>query len=96
MFLVLVHYTKPLSDIDALRPAHMAFLDEHFAKGTFLFSGPRDPRVGGVIAATCPDEPTLRALLAEDPFARAGAATYEVIRLAVNKAARDLARLRDC
>lgn len=96
MFIVLVHYTKPLSDIDALRPAHLAFLDEHFASGTFLFSGPRDPRVGGVIAATCPDESTLRALLAEDPFARAGAATYEVIRLAVNKSAPDLARLCGC
>ena len=51
MFVILVNYIEPLNEIDAHLEAHRRFLDEGYAAGYFLVSGPRVPRTGGVILA---------------------------------------------
>ena len=43
MFLFNLTYVKPLEEIEALLPAHIAFLDEFYARGTFLCSGRKAP-----------------------------------------------------
>jgi len=48
MYVVELSYTKPMSDVDVHLDAHRAFLDEHYAKGVFLLSGPKEPRTGGI------------------------------------------------
>ncbi|MGD9958989.1 YciI family protein [Nocardioides sp.] len=78
VFVLVVTYTAPLSAIDAMMPAHRRFLDEHFAAGEFLASGPRAPRTGGVIIARAADRDAIWALIAADPFTRDGLATYDV------------------
>lgn len=91
MFVVLLNYVKPLEVIDGLIPAHVAYLDEQYAAGVFLASGRKVPRTGGVILARATDRAELEAVLARDPFARAGAAEYEVVEFSPSKASPDLA-----
>ncbi len=78
VFVLVVTYTAPLSAIDAAMPAHQRFLDEHFAAGEFLASGPQAPRTGGVIIARAADRDAIERLIAADPFTRDDLATYEV------------------
>ncbi|WP_395695662.1 YciI family protein [Nocardioides sp.] len=78
-YVLIVSYTAPLRAVDAAMPAHRRFLDEHFATGEFLASGPRAPRVGGVILARFDSRARLTSVIAADPFVRQGLATYQVI-----------------
>jgi len=79
MFVILVTYIKPLSEIDAHLEAHRRFLDEGYAAGYFLASGPRVPRTGGVILAQAPSAEELKSFIKQDPFSVAGVAAYEVV-----------------
>ena len=81
-FVLLAGYTAPLPRIDALLVAHRAWLDEHFADGTFLVSGPQVPRVGGAIVATAPSRGRIEDIVATDPLVLAGAASYHVVEFA--------------
>ncbi|QNA88530.1 YciI family protein [Massilia sp. Dwa41.01b] len=78
MFIVSLSYTAPLEEVDAHLAAHRDFLAAHYANGTFLMSGRKVPRDGGIIVANAPSRAALDAVLGEDPFARAGVARYEV------------------
>jgi uncharacterized protein YciI len=86
MFIVLLTYVKPLDEIDRHVSAHREWLKENYARGVFLVSGPRNPRVGGAIIAHGLDRDELEAVLAEDPFRQAGVATYEIIEVAPSMA----------
>jgi len=77
MFVVSLNYKVPLTEIDQLQAAHVEWLKACYAEGVFIASGPKKPRTGGVIIAQCPRE-ILDARLAADPFAKAGAADYDV------------------
>ena len=78
-FILLVHYETPISRIEELLDVHRAWLDEHFASGTLLVSGPQVPRTGGAILASSGSRSEIEDLVATDPLVREGAATYEVI-----------------
>ena len=92
MYVILSTYHKPLPEMDALRPRHLAFLDTYYAKGIFIASGRQDPPVGGCILANGVSRDELDAILAQDPFATAGAATYQVITVNANKFVNDQAK----
>ncbi len=79
MFVIMVNYIKSLSEIDAHLETHRRFLDEGYAEGYFLASGPRVPRTGGVILAKAASAEELKAFIEKDPFNRAGVATYDVV-----------------
>lgn len=85
MFVVLLHYVQPLSAVEQHLAAHRAYLDTHYAAGHFLASGAQVPRVGGVILARVGERAALDAILAEDPFHRAGVAEYQVIEFQPTK-----------
>lgn len=85
VFVLTLTYTQPLEQIDALLPAHRRWLDRHYAAGTFLASGPRVPRDGGVILARGRNQADLAALVREDPFAQAGAADYAIVEFQPNR-----------
>ena len=93
MFVVLLTYTKPLEEVDALMRDHMAWLNENYAAGRFLVSGRQVPRTGGVIVAHGDDRAEIEALAATDPFVTGGVATAEIIQFRASQRAReDLAR----
>jgi len=85
MFVVLLHYVQPLSAVEQHLAAHRAYLDKHYAAGHFLASGAQVPRVGGVILARVGERAALDAILAEDPFQRAGVAEYQVVEFQPSK-----------
>lgn len=87
MFVLELTYTAPLEAVDAVIPAHVAWLDEQYASGVFLVSGRKVPRDGGVILAAGEDREEIERLTATDPFVVAGLATYRIIEfLAVRTA----------
>jgi uncharacterized protein YciI len=79
LFLLVSTYTAPRKRIEELVPEHREYLREHFAAGRFVVSGRRVPWTGGVIVARASGRVEVEALVAEDPFSRAGAAATEVI-----------------
>lgn len=79
MFVVLLTYTRPLAAVDALIPAHREFLQRMYETGTFLLSGRKEPRDGGVILASATSALELESVLAQDPFHIHGVANYQVI-----------------
>ncbi|MES2347588.1 MAG: GTP cyclohydrolase, partial [Pseudomonadota bacterium] len=46
MYIVDLTYLKSLAEIEPHLVAHRAFLDEHYARGIFIASGPKNPRDG--------------------------------------------------
>ncbi|GAB7188703.1 hypothetical protein ATKI12_8534 [Kitasatospora sp. Ki12] len=78
MFVLELSYTAELERIDAALPQHVAWLETHYAAGTFLASGRKVPREGGVILAVGEDRAAIEALVATDPFAVAGLCAYRV------------------
>lgn len=72
----LTYTTDDLSKIDALLDSHMAFIDRQYEAGLFLASGPKVPRVGGVILATTDNRDALKAVMEQDPFYVEGVADY--------------------
>jgi uncharacterized protein YciI len=87
MFVLLLTYTKPLPEVDALMRKHMAWLTEQYAAGRFVVSGRRIPRTGGVILARGDDREEIEALAATDPFVSGGVATCEVIEFRASQTA---------
>lgn len=79
LFVVLMHYTKPLPDVDAVRADHSAHLERAAAAGTMLAWARRDPPTGGVLIAAAADRQALERTLAEDPYVRAGVAKPEIV-----------------
>ena len=80
MYVLIVEYVVPLERVNELRPAHLEYLERHYADGTFLVSGRQDPPVGGLIVAADVDRDRLDALIATDPYVTEGAARYRVVR----------------
>lgn len=95
MYIVLLTYTAPLEHIDRHAEAHRGWLATCYADGVFLASGPQEPRSGGAILAHGLSRAALDARLAQDPFAQAGVATYQVIKVAVRLADPRLAFLTE-
>lgn len=87
MFLVLISYTQPLAVVDLHVDAHRDYLRRQYAAGTFLLSGRKEPRDGGVIVAKASSYTELEAVLADDPFAVNGVAAYQIVEFKPTMAA---------
>ena len=94
MFIVSLTY-KDLAGVDALLGAHREFLREQYGRGTFLMSGPKRPRTGGIIIASAETRAELEEALALDPFHIAGVAEYEIVDFAVSMSSDALAPFRE-
>ncbi|EOI1368832.1 YciI family protein [Serratia marcescens] len=76
MYIVSLTYHRPIADVDSHLEGHIAWLKKYFQDGTFIASGRKNPRTGGVILAKGIDRAQLDAILTEDPFN--AVAHYEV------------------
>lgn len=79
LFIIDIDYCSNLQRIDRLLPGHRRWLEEHFNTGTFLISGPKQPRSGGTILARGRTRAEIENLAATDPFILASAAVNRVI-----------------
>jgi len=84
MYLIVLDYVADLADIDSALDAHGVWLDAHYRAGTFLASGRREPRTGGVILARG-ERATIENAVAADPFAVRGLARHTVIEFHPSK-----------
>jgi uncharacterized protein YciI len=71
-FILEGEHLAPFATSAHLQPHHHAFLQSGYDHGHFLFSGPQIPPHGGFLAARAQSREALDALLAEEPFVKAG------------------------
>ena len=90
LFLVLLDYLRPLSEVDLHMDDHRAFLSRHYAAGHFLLSGRKAPRTGGVILAKANSLDEVTQWISEDPFRLTGVASYEIIAWELTMAAQGI------
>lgn len=90
MFVIELVYTAALEQIDACMKEHVEFLRKHYAAGTFLVSGRKIPRDGGIILAVGSDRAAMEATVREDPFVAKGLATFRIIEFRASQRADDL------
>jgi uncharacterized protein YciI len=77
-FLILINYTAPFESFEQLVPEHRQHLQRAVDAGIILFSGPRNPRDGGVVIARADSRDDLQTLIDNDPYRRFDVASYTV------------------
>ena len=90
MFIIELIYKADLAKIDAHMAAHVKFLKQYYAAGTFVVSGRKIPREGGIIVATGESRERIEAIVAEDPFVARGLADARVIEFRASQRADDI------
>ncbi|OGT31907.1 MAG: GTP cyclohydrolase [Gammaproteobacteria bacterium RIFCSPHIGHO2_12_FULL_35_23] len=91
MFVVIITYTKSLEIVDKYLAEHRAFLDEGYKKNCFVASGPKNPRVGGIIISQLKDKQQLETILSEDPYCIHQVADYKIMEFNPVKFHKDFA-----
>ncbi|TVL93462.1 YciI family protein [Streptomyces sp. SAJ15] len=94
MFVLELTYTAPMDRVDALLDDHVAWLEEQYAAGTFVASGRKVPRDGGVILAVADDRATIERIAATDPFTVAEVCAYRITEFVATKTAPALTEYR--
>lgn len=90
MFVIELLYKAPLAEIDAAMTAHVRFLKKHYTAGTFLVSGRKIPRDGGIILAVGESRDAIEAIMREDPFCARGLADVRIIQFRASQRADDI------
>jgi uncharacterized protein YciI len=90
MFVIELIYKVDLAQIDAEMKPHMAFVNAHYASGTFVISGRKIPRDGGVILAVGRSRADIEAIVREDPFVAKGLADYRILEFRASQRADDV------
>lgn len=91
MFLITLTYKKPLDVVDHFLAQHRAYLDEHYEKGHFVVSGPKNPRVGAVMISQLKSRNQLEDILRRDPFTLNDVVEYTIEEFVPVKFHRDFA-----
>ncbi|MGL5386598.1 MAG: YciI family protein [Serratia sp. (in: enterobacteria)] len=84
MYIVSLTYHRPIEEVESHLDGHIAWLKQYFQTGSFIASGRKQPRTGGVILVKDMERTRLDAILAEDPFV--DVAHYEVTNVALTTA----------
>ncbi|HUL49278.1 MAG TPA: YciI family protein [Gemmatimonadales bacterium] len=79
LYVILLNYTKPLADVDAVRARHIEHLERFASQGIFHAWARRNPPSGGVLIAMAPDRAALEAVIAQDPYVVAGVVQPEIV-----------------
>ena len=85
MFVISGSYKVPIEEVDRVLPAHKAFLDKNYANGTFVCSGPMNPRTGGVIICRAESREEVEQIMREDPFRTENITDYSIIEFLPTK-----------
>jgi uncharacterized protein YciI len=95
MFVIELIYKADLKEIDARMREHMTFLRKHYAAGTFVVSGRKVPRDGGIILAVGKSREEIEAIVKQDPFCKHGLADFRVIEFRASQRADDIQKRID-
>ena len=95
MFIIDLDYIVPLEELDQHMAAHVKFLRKYYKNGTFVASGRKVPRTGGIILAVAGDLEAIHKIMSEDPFTRHELAEYSVTHFLTSQYHPDLKGLLD-
>lgn len=95
MYLLNAKAIVPVEQYVAVREAHTEWVKEGFARGWFLFAGPKKGETGGFIAVHSMDKNELEDFINQDPFIIKKVASYEISEISVFLATPELAVLKD-
>jgi|SRR5690625_1414015 len=95
MFVVLLRYTAPVTEIDERLADHYEWVNQHYGAGDFIAAGRRQSRDGAVIISRAMSRGRLDAILATDPFIMHKLARYEVIEFEAKLTVPELLRYAD-
>lgn len=79
MFIVSLSYIKPIAEVEKHLEAHVDFLKLHYEKKSFIASGRKVPRTGGVLLSNLESKEKLEQILTQDPFSVNKVAEFEII-----------------
>lgn len=81
MIIIELTYIKLLSEVDQFLEEHREFVKKYTDLGVFLTSGPKVPRVGGVILSNADSAGIdIDEVIRQDPFFREKIANYKIIK----------------
>ena len=78
-FIIEITYKVPYEELLSVQPAHRNFLDEGYEKGMLLFSGPQNPKVGGMVVARANTLEEIQEYFSRDPYHTEGVATHRFV-----------------
>ncbi|HEY3390532.1 MAG TPA: YciI family protein [Prolixibacteraceae bacterium] len=83
LFIISLFYKAPLTEVDKHLVGHNTFLTRNYENGTFICSGPKVPRSGGIIICKSDSYNSVSAIIEEDPFKIYNVADYEITEFRV-------------
>ena len=83
LFIISLSYKATLAEVDRYLAGHNQFLRKYYDNRTFLCSGPKIPRVGGVILCRSESVDSVTTIISEDPFNINNVADYEITEFRV-------------
>jgi uncharacterized protein YciI len=90
VFVIELVYKADLKKIDACMKEHVAFLQTHYDAGTFVVSGRKIPRDGGIILATGSNRDVIEQIMQGDPFVAQGLAEIRITQFRASQRATDM------
>jgi uncharacterized protein YciI len=78
-FIIEIKYLVPFSEIEKVLLEHRNFLQKGYDAGLLLFSGPQEPKIGGLIVARGESLEKIKDYFKDDPFLKHHIADYRYI-----------------
>ncbi|HEX7557246.1 MAG TPA: YciI family protein [Leptolinea sp.] len=78
-FLIDIKYLVPVEQLAEILPKHRAFLQTGYDRNLLLLSGPKEPRIGGLIVARAKTLSELGTFFDNDPYKINNLAAYTII-----------------
>ncbi|GAP21173.1 YciI family protein [Leptolinea tardivitalis] len=78
-FIVEINYLVPVDQLSDVLPNHRAFLQTGYDRGLLLLSGPREPRIGGMVVARANSLEEIQEFFNNDPYHLQKVATHTFI-----------------
>lgn len=79
MFMLELTYLKPIEEVDRFLVPHRNYLQTQYDTKLLVFSGPMNPRSGGLILLSTNNPADVDKFISGDPFDIEGIAKYRVI-----------------
>lgn len=95
MYIALLTYTAPETEVDYALPDHSDWMRKQFTKGIFLVAGKGNGRADQVILTRSCLRGKLDAVLATDPFVIQRLARYDVIEFTATRTAQELLAINE-
>jgi len=90
LFVISLTYKADLTEVDKYLGGHNDFLKKYYTNGTFICSGPKVPRTGGIILCKSDDYNYVKSVIRDDPFHINNVADYEITEFLVADHAKGL------